>query len=768
MHRNHLVSIPVQGWLTDRLDGMLAAMAYAQRSVDGRTDDYGQGGSAGRREWLGLAVLVLAVLLLAVDATVLSLAVPSLAEDLNPSATQLLWIVDVYSFALAGLLVTMGNLGDRIGRKRLLLIGAAGFGVASLLAAMAPSAAWLIAARALLGVAGATLMPSTLSLIRTMFPDARQRTTAIAVWGGAATAGAAAGPLVGGVLLEHFWWGSVFVINLPVMMLLLVTGAWLLPESRTPQSAPLDVQGAVLSVATIIPAVYAIKLLASDGLDITVAVAAAFAAVCGSLFVAQQRRAEAPLLDLRLFRSKAFSGAVAANALAIFALSGLLFYLSQYLQLVRGLRPLAAGIAQSPMTLASLFTAFLAGWLVAQMGRGRVTAAGLACAAAGVATFASAEVVPGYGWLAAGLAVTGFGVGLVLTVTTDAVVSAVPAERAGAAAAVSETGYELGAALGIALLGSLHTALYRSHLNLPTGLTDDLAERARESIAAAMTAAADASTSLSEPIVVASRDAFVSAMQMTSAVTATLLVAAAVVSWRLIPATTAASPPVDRQDPVRSSESATGRTRLSALRAAAGRIAATIARPVVGSDVGGMLEASVTGVKIAQARHFDRADIRAGAARGEPAAMAALVDRRTATRLDWMHAETLAMNSPRPGPALTALTAVRAQRRQWNHAERLAREAARHGTPTALTMTALAMAGAQRWTDARRMATDAVRHGDRDAIVHLAEVCEAAGKTDLLLELTTTTMLAPTPQDRPSTTRSETPPLPITREEPHR
>lgn len=720
---------------------MLAAMADVQRSMDGPPEDHGEARAAGRKEWLGLAVLVLAVLLLAVDATVLSLAVPSLAEDLAPSATQLLWIVDVYSFALAGLLVTMGNLGDRIGRKRLLLIGAAGFGAASLLAAFAPTAAWLIAARALLGVAGATLMPSTLSLIRTMFPDARQRTTAIAVWGGAATAGAAAGPLVGGALLQHFWWGSVFVINLPVMVLLIVTGAWLLPESRSPQSAPLDVLGAVLSVATIIPAVYAIKLLASEGIDVTVVVAAAVATVCGSLFVARQRRAAAPLLDLGLFRSKAFSGAVAANVLAIFALSGLLFYLSQYLQLVRGLRPLAAGVAQSPMTLASLFTAFLAGWLVARLGRGRVIGAGLACAAAGVATVAAAEVVPGYGWLAAGLAVTGFGVGLALTVTTDAVVSAVPAERAGAAAAVSETGYELGAALGIALLGSLHTALYRGHLTLPTGVADDIAERARESIASAMTAAADAAPSSSEAIIDASRTAFTGAMQTTSAVTAALLLAAAVVSWRLIPAAT--PPPLDRQDPVRPSEGTTGRIRLSALRAAAGRTAAAIARPVVGADVGGMLEASVTGVKIAQARHFDRADNRAAAARGEPAALAALVQRRTATRYDWVQAETLATTSPSPGPALTALTAVRAQRRQWDHAERLAREAARHSAPTALTLTAVAMAGAQRWTDAHRLAAEAVRHGDRDAIVHLAEVCEAAGKTDLLLELTTTTMLTP-------------------------
>ena len=295
--------------------------------------------SAGRREWLGLSVLVLAVLLLAIDSTVLSLAVPSLSADLAPSPTQLLWIADVYSFALAGLLVTMGNLGDRVGRKRLLLMGAAVFGVASLLAAFAPTAGWLIAARVLLGIAAATLMPSTLSIIRSLFHDGRQRTTAIAIWAGSATVGAAVGPLVGGVLLEHFWWGSVFLINLPVMAMLLAVGPVLLPESRNPQPGAFDLLSAALSVVAIVALVYAVKRAAAEGVDATAVGALLVGSAAGALFARRQRRASTPLLDIMLFRRPAFAGAVGANLLSMLALSGLVFLLSQYFQLVRGLSP---------------------------------------------------------------------------------------------------------------------------------------------------------------------------------------------------------------------------------------------------------------------------------------------------------------------------------------------------------------------------------------------------------------------------------------------
>jgi MFS transporter, DHA2 family, multidrug resistance protein len=357
---------------------------------------------AGRREWLALAVLALAVLLLAIDGTVLSLAVPALSASLDPSATQLLWIGDVYSFALAGLLVTMGSLGDRVGRKRLLLLGATGFGLASLLAAFAPTAGWLIAARALLGVAGATLMPSTLAIIRTLFVDARQRTTAIAVWAAAATAGAAAGPLVGGALLEHFWWGSVFLINVPVMVVLIVSGAVLLPESRDPHPGPFDLLSALLAALAILPVVDAVKEVASAGVTVWAVLVAGAGVTSAVAFVRRQRRLAAPLFDVSLFRLPAFSGAVGANLLSIAALSGLLFFLSQYLQLVRGYGPLEAGLRQLPLTLASVV-------VVLFVGRGRAIGTGLLMGAIGLGLLAVAEAATGYGLLAAAWRWSGWG-----------------------------------------------------------------------------------------------------------------------------------------------------------------------------------------------------------------------------------------------------------------------------------------------------------------------------------------------------------------------
>jgi DHA2 family multidrug resistance protein-like MFS transporter len=501
------------------------------REIDGTVRAVSGPERAGRAEWLALVALVLAVLLLAVDGTVLSLAVPALSADLAPSATQLLWIGDVYSFALAGLLVVMGALGDRIGRKRLLLIGAVGFGLASLLAAFAPSAGWLIAARALLGVAGATLMPSTLSIIRNIFTDAAERTTAIAIWAAAATAGAAAGPLVGGLLLEHFWWGSVFLINLPVMALLIVLGAVLLPESRDPHPGPFDLPSALLTVLTVIPVVYAVKEVAHAGVTPVAVLAAAVGVACGAAFVRRQRRLPAPLFDMSLFRRPAFSGAVAANMLSISALSGLLFFLSQYLQLVLGYGPLEAGLRQLPLTLASVVVSFVVGRAAARIGRGRAAGTGLLLAAAGLGLLAVAEGAGRYGLLAAAMAAIGFGVGFALTLTTDAVVSAAPPQKAGAASAVSETAYEMGVALGIALLGSLHTALYRGALVLPPDVPG--ADVARESLASAVALLAGPA---GDAVLAAARAAFTDAMQATSLVAAALLVVAGVVAWRVIPA----------------------------------------------------------------------------------------------------------------------------------------------------------------------------------------------------------------------------------------
>jgi DHA2 family multidrug resistance protein-like MFS transporter len=509
-------------------------MAMAERSAGSvGPRDEADGRRAGFREWLALGVLVLAVLLLAVDGTVLSLAVPALSAALNPSATQLLWIGDVYSFALAGLLVTMGSLADRVGRKRLLLIGAAGFGLASLLAAFAPTAGWLIIARALLGVAGATLMPSTLAIIRNLFTDARQRTTAIAVWVTAAVAGAAVGPLVGGALLEHFWWGSVFLLNLPVMVVLVVAGAVLLPESRDPHPGAFDLPSALLTVLTVVPLVYAVKQAAIEGIGVAAVLAAVAGLAAGVAFVRRQRRLAVPLFDLGLFRVPAFTGAVVANMLSIGALSGLLFFLSQYLQLVRGYGPLEAGLRQLPLTLASVAVTFLVGRIAARVGPGRTIGVGLLLSAAGLALLAAAEAASGYALLAAAMAAVGLGAGAAMTVTSDAVLSAVPPARAGAASAVSETAYELGVALGIALLGSLHTALYQHALVLPPGVPEE--GGARGSLADAVALLPHLPPAAAEALLVAARSAFTRAMEVTSLVAAVLLAVAGALAWWMIP-----------------------------------------------------------------------------------------------------------------------------------------------------------------------------------------------------------------------------------------
>jgi MFS transporter, DHA2 family, multidrug resistance protein len=482
---------------------------------------------AGRREWAALVVLVLAVVLLSVDSTVLALAVPSLTAALQPSGGELLWIADVYSFALAGLLVLMGGLADRFGRKRVLLLGTAGFGAASALAAVATDPTTLVVARAAQGVAAATLMPSTLSLIRNLFPDARQRTRAIALWSAGASGGAVLGPLVGGLLLEHYWWGSVFLINVPITVVLLGAGWLLLPESRDPRPGRLDVVGALQSIVAVLAAVFAVKELVGSGPTSGAAVATLAAAAAAVLFVRRQRRIPNPLVDIRLFANRQFSGALASQLIALVALTGLLFFFSQYLQLVRGHTALEAGLRELPLMVASLAIVVVVGPLVARLGLGRAIGLGLAVCAAGLLALAGAESLEGYAWLAAALVVVGCGFGLAFTLSTDAAVGAVEPHRAGTASALSETSYELGAALGVALLGSLQTVLYR------TGLPEEVAGlgggAVRESLARAVEVVGPGGH------LEAARESFTGAMQVTAVTAAVLLAVAAATAWRVIP-----------------------------------------------------------------------------------------------------------------------------------------------------------------------------------------------------------------------------------------
>ncbi|MER8823408.1 MFS transporter [Mesorhizobium sp. M0991] len=347
-------------------------------------------GRATHREWIGLAIIALPCILYAMDLTVLNLAVPSLSADLKPTAAQLLWIVDIYGFLAAGSLLIMGALGDRIGRRKLLLIGSTSFGLLSLVAAFARSAEMLILARALLGIAGATLAPSTLSLISNMFRYDRQRTFAVSVWVASFSFGGAIGPVVGGLLLSHFWWGAVFLVPLPITALLLIVGPVLLPEHRTPNAGRLDILSAALSLAAVLPIVFGIKLVAEGGSVVWAASAVALGLLFGVVFARRQMSLPDPLLDLRLFKRPAVVAALGINVLDFFVGFGILVLVAQYLQLVLGLTPLEAGLWSIPAGLGFIVGSLLTSAVLRLMRPAYVLGFGLTLAAGGLALMAYA------------------------------------------------------------------------------------------------------------------------------------------------------------------------------------------------------------------------------------------------------------------------------------------------------------------------------------------------------------------------------------------
>ena len=484
----------------------------------------------GARGWAALVVLMLPVLLVSVDNTVLSFALPEISISLAPSGAEQLWIIDVYPLVLAGLLVTMGTLGDRFGRRRLLLIGATGFAVVSALAAFAPTAGLLIAARALLGFFGAMLMPSTLSLLRSIFQNRDQRRMAIAVWASAFSAGSALGPIVGGFLLEHFAWGSVFLIAVPVLIPLLIAAPLLVPESRDPNPGRIDPLSIALSMAAMIPVVYAIKSFAVDGPSLYAGGWALLGLVMGTLFVRRQLRADAPMLDMALFRRGSFSGAILVNLLSVVALVGFLYFVSQHLQLVLGLSPMVAGLALVPGMAAMI----VAGLTVVPISR-RVPPhvlipAALVFSVAGYLIVAFTTHEHGVAPLILAFVVLGIGIGAAETISNELILSSAPAAKAGAASAVSETAYELGAVLGTAILGGIITAFSRGALVLPEGLPAEVARAAQETLAGAYTAAHELPAALGDALWQAVADAFGSGVTVTSLIGAGLVVVAAVIA----------------------------------------------------------------------------------------------------------------------------------------------------------------------------------------------------------------------------------------------
>jgi DHA2 family multidrug resistance protein-like MFS transporter len=484
----------------------------------------------GARGWAALVVLMLPVLLVSVDNTVLSFALPAISIALAPTGAEQLWIIDVYPLVLAGLLVTMGTLGDRFGRRKMLLIGSIGFAAVSALAAFAPTAGLLIAARALLGFFGAMLMPSTLSLLRSIFQNRDQRRMAIAVWASAFSAGAALGPIVGGFLLEHFAWGSVFLIAVPVLIPLVVLAPLLVPESRDPNPGRIDPVSIVLSMAAMIPVVYAIKSLAVDGPSLVAGGWAVLGIAMGVLFVRRQNRTAVPMLDMALFRRGSFSGAIMVNLLSVVALVGFLYFVSQHLQLVLGLSPLLAGAALVPGMAAMI----VAGLTVVPISR-RVpphvlVPSALLFSVAGYLIVAFTTHDHGVAPLIIAFVVLGIGIGAAETISNELILSSAPAEKAGAASAVSETAYELGAVLGTAVLGGIITAFYHGALMLPAGLPADAARAAEETLAGAYTAAAELPAELGDALWDAAAAAFGSGVMVTSLIGAVLVLAAGLIA----------------------------------------------------------------------------------------------------------------------------------------------------------------------------------------------------------------------------------------------
>ena len=512
---------------------------------------------ATRREWIGLAVLTLAALVYAMDLTVLNLAVPRISAELRPTSAQLLWIIDIYGFLVAGLLITMGTLGDRIGRRKLLLGGAAGFALASVLAALSTSSEMLIASRAIMGIAGATIAPSTLSLIFTMFLDTKQRSTAIGFWIAAYSAGGAIGPVLGGVLLEFFWWGSVFLIGVPVMGLLLILGPRTLPEYRDPEARRLDLRSAAMSLFAILAVVYGLKEIAQDGIAPLPVLAIVAGLVLGIVFVRRQMHLASPIIDVRLFRIRAFSASLGTYLLGIFVVVGYFLFIAQYLQLVLGLSPIEAAVWSLPSAVGFIVGSIAAPKIIHRFRPSVIMGAGMTVAAVGTAVLLGLGLDSGTGLLFIVVAsiVISLGLAPVITLATELIVGSAPPEQAGAATGMSETSGELGGALGIAILGSVGTAVYRTEVadSLPSEVPAAAADAARDTLGGALAIAQTLPDAVGTALVAVARTAFIDAIHFVAAVAVVLAVVTAVAAaaaLRSVPARSEPTPEETNPEPL--------------------------------------------------------------------------------------------------------------------------------------------------------------------------------------------------------------------------
>ncbi|MBP2326509.1 DHA2 family multidrug resistance protein-like MFS transporter [Kibdelosporangium banguiense] len=482
-----------------------------------------------RRRWVVLAMLCASLLLVSVDATVLHMALPALSADLRPTATAQLWIISVYSLVAAPLLLAFGTLGDRYGRRRILVLGYLVFGLASLGCALAPNVPVMIAMRALLGVGGAMIMPATLSLLRQAFPDRAERRLAIGIWSGVAGSGAVLGPLLGGFLVQTFSWHAAFLINVPVMVAAVPLTFWLIPESSDPPDGPWDLRSAVLAALGVVGIAFLIKQTQHGGAMYVLGPAAGLAGgLLLAAFVRRQRRLRVPLLPVQLFGNPAFSVAVGSVFVVLAALVGLGLLFAQYLQLVLALEPMDAALRLLFVMVAAIVGSLVAGPLLQRFGNRLMIIMGFAVSAIALAFAAMGIAVTENLWLLGPvLAVTGFGVSVSLTAASDSLLAIAPAEHAGAAAAVEETAYELGAGLGVAILGSLATGVYAASLDVPGTARDGLTEAT--TVASALPPQAGAA------LLEAARLAFVDGLRVALVAGTVLFVLAAVAAARALP-----------------------------------------------------------------------------------------------------------------------------------------------------------------------------------------------------------------------------------------
>ncbi|MFF0064520.1 MFS transporter [Streptomyces sp. NPDC005279] len=489
----------------------------------------------GVNRWVVLVVLCISLLLVALDATVLHVAVPSVTEELRPSGVELLWIVDAYPLVCASLLILFGTLGDRVGRRRVLMIGYGLFGAASAVAALATNPEVLIGARALLGVGGAMIMPATLSILRAVFPDRRERATAIGIWTAVAAVGAATGPVLGGFLVEHFWWGSVFLINIPLMALILPVGRWLLPESRGGTDGPWDVLGALMAAGGVLGSVLGVKRLGAGDtvLDVRTVGSLLLGAVLIALFVRRQKRREHPLIDMRMFARATFSTSVGCIVLAMLALVGLELIAVQYLQLVLGLSPLETGLRLLPLTFAAMAAGATGSHTLHRIGPRRMVGWGFVLTAAAVLLLILMGQHDRPWLLTTGFVLLGFGLQTTLFAAYESMLSEAPPDQAGGAAAIGETSYQLGAGMGIALLGSVMNAAYAPSLLGLAGVPGPARSAAANSLGEAYQVADRLGGASGEMVRTTARHSFVNGLHVALLVSAGLLLLGALAALRL-------------------------------------------------------------------------------------------------------------------------------------------------------------------------------------------------------------------------------------------